>query len=677
MPAREDTPVPPSSTLDDLLRAYRAALTRGEPVTPEALCRDQPELLLDLLRRLESARATEIPRTDHPVSADSSATQPDARDVTTELSADAEPLPGYRLVRRLGRGGYGEVWEALAPGGFRVAFKFVSLEERAGAIELQALEIIRNLRHPNLLTVFGTWQSGGRLIIGMELADATLWDELAKASAKGRTGLPRRPLVRWSLDAARVIDYLNKPRHFVAGAKPVGIQHGDIKPQNILLVGQGVKVGDFGLVRLLRASVEQHIGGMTPLYAAPEVLEGRVSRWSDQYSLAVTWCQLRGGRLPFKGESVHEVRRMQREQQPDLSMLPDQERPIVARALGCDPRQRWPDCRAFVKALAECQTTSTGEAESGPREPLPPAGAPRAALTPRLEHGASPPPPMAQTTLRTSLPHPASDPHMRVRKKTFILATSLTLLITTAVGLGLFLVATNSRRPNSSIILADVGEERYAISDRGGTCESVRANGVARPSAGIQAPTGIDSRPLQIKDKAEPGPPAPVAPPPVRVKRGFDQQPTPEARVQAQQQAREQAQQQAREQAQQQAREQACFQAREQARLSPRTGAATNARAGPGIEPLNRPSPNRHVRLRPNPLRARSCRWPIRGRQRLLRHQSQNFHHSQIPLQIRNQRALASRLSPRFRSPLHLLRQPPWPPPRHPLALYPAGPISL
>ncbi|HYT88055.1 MAG TPA: protein kinase, partial [Gemmataceae bacterium] len=227
---------------------------------------------------------------------------------------------------------------------FQVAFKFVSLAGRAGAIEQKALMVIRNIRHPNLLSIFGVWQLDGWLAVGMELADRTLHDRLKEALDRSLPGIPRRELVRYVLDAAAVIDYLNKPRHFLDGGKPVGIQHGDVKPQNIFLIGEGVKVGDFGLVRLLERAVVQHEGGLTRAYAAPEVLAGQMSRWSDQFALAVTYCFLRGGRLPFTG--------LDRDR-PDLSMLPEEECAAVRRALERDPRQRWPSCRAFVKALAE------------------------------------------------------------------------------------------------------------------------------------------------------------------------------------------------------------------------------------------------------------------------------------------------------------------------------------
>ncbi len=89
---------------------------------------------------------------------------------------------------------------------------------------------------------------------------------------------------------------------------------------------------------------------MTPAYAAPELFDGQASGKSDQYSLAVSYCQLRGGRLPFNGSAI-QLMACHLSGTPDLSMLPEVEQPIVARAMAKDPADRWPDCRTFVAEL--------------------------------------------------------------------------------------------------------------------------------------------------------------------------------------------------------------------------------------------------------------------------------------------------------------------------------------
>src|SRR3954452_13026784 len=91
------------------------------------------------------------------------------------LRAGSEPVDGYILVERLGRGGFGEVWKAAGPGGFEVALKFIRLGEQAGSVETRALELMKGIRHAHLLPMFGAWRRGDLLIIAMELADRTLW----------------------------------------------------------------------------------------------------------------------------------------------------------------------------------------------------------------------------------------------------------------------------------------------------------------------------------------------------------------------------------------------------------------------------------------------------------------------------------------------------------------------
>src|SRR5437868_1603419 len=106
------------------------------------------------------------------------------------LEVGAEPVPGYRLIAFLGRGGFGEVWKALGPGGFAVALKFVRLADKGAAVEVRSLELMKALRHPQLVSVFGTWEADDRLIVAMELAERSLSDRLVEARGQGLAGLP-------------------------------------------------------------------------------------------------------------------------------------------------------------------------------------------------------------------------------------------------------------------------------------------------------------------------------------------------------------------------------------------------------------------------------------------------------------------------------------------------------
>ena len=284
-------------------------------------------------------------------------TTPETVEDRLRLVAGANAGQGYALTKRLGSGGFGEVWQATGPGGFHVALKFVLLDG-PDAVEARALELLKIVRHPNLLTTFGSWTKGDYLVIAMEQADRTLMDRFKEAALLGLPGIPRAELLGYFREAAHGLDFLNDCRHhLVEGGPAVSIQHRDLKPQNILLVGNGVKVADFGLARLLENDSASHTGHMTPAYAAPEFFGNKTSRYSDQYCLAVTYCQLRGGRLPFTG-SVMDLMLGHLEGVPDLAMLPEEERPVVTRALAKEPSDRWPNCTEFVEALAAIKVRS-------------------------------------------------------------------------------------------------------------------------------------------------------------------------------------------------------------------------------------------------------------------------------------------------------------------------------
>src|SRR5205085_11306742 len=180
-------------------------------------------------------------------------------------AAGAEPLPGYRLVKRLGGGGYGEVWRCVAPGGLPKAIKFVCGEtdpdRPAGALaqELGAIERVKVIRHPYLLGLDRVEVCGPDLLMVMELADKTLQDRLAECAAAGLAGIPRDELLPLLAHAAEALDLL-------AGH---GLQHLDVKPANLFLVGGHLKVGDFGLVGSIgggRTPAADSLSGITPKY---------------------------------------------------------------------------------------------------------------------------------------------------------------------------------------------------------------------------------------------------------------------------------------------------------------------------------------------------------------------------------------------------------------------------
>src|SRR6202008_879378 len=119
----------------------------------------------------------------------------------------------------------------------------------------------------------------GELVIVMELADKSLHDYFVECQTAGLVGIPRDTLLRFTRDAAEALDHMNEKHN---------LQHLDIKPRNLFLVSDRVKVADFGLVKHLeRANAEGVLGGVTPLYASPETFSGKISTRSDQYSLAI------------------------------------------------------------------------------------------------------------------------------------------------------------------------------------------------------------------------------------------------------------------------------------------------------------------------------------------------------------------------------------------------------
>ncbi len=320
-----------------------------------------------------------------------------------------EVVPGYTLIRQLGGGMAGDVWEARAAGGTHVAVKIVrSLSMLGGQKELKALRTIRDIRHPNLCPVHGFWtkdaegrlledgeteanlpdssvsietklsassgtetmaitqlpdhelpeskhRKAEQLIVVMGLGDRTLHDRLAEARIEAGLVTANNDNLVGGLDAAEAIGYLRAAASAIDELNQRhSIYHCDIKPKNILLVGSGVQVCDFGLANRIEGDIRKTRQAFaTPAYGAPEVLSGSTySRTVDQYSLAVTYYELCTGTLPFDAATEMSMLLAKGRGDFDLQYVSPPERKVLQRALDVDPEKRFATCTDFIDALA-------------------------------------------------------------------------------------------------------------------------------------------------------------------------------------------------------------------------------------------------------------------------------------------------------------------------------------
>lgn len=321
--------------------------------------------------------------------------------MTRTYAAGEEPVPGcgYRLTTFLGRGGFGEVWKAVGPGGTEVAVKMVPLGGMEGRKEFRALQLVKRIRHPNLVPTIAFWvrdatgttlddtvvsqlelrapasdEDGFRatasvppaagsqaveLIIVMGLGDVSLYDRLQQCRASGASGIPAEELLHYMDGAAAAIDYLNRPVHDL-GTGPVAIQHCDIKPHNIMIVGEAAQLCDFGLARAIGSVRMTTALAATLAYAAPECLQtGKPSEASDQYSLAMTYYELRTGQLPYQDSTYGAVMSAVLQGDLDFSAASLAEQSVLRRATSLDPASRFPSATEMVRGLrAACQGTA-------------------------------------------------------------------------------------------------------------------------------------------------------------------------------------------------------------------------------------------------------------------------------------------------------------------------------
>jgi eukaryotic-like serine/threonine-protein kinase len=215
---------------------------------------------------------------------------------------EATKLGRYSILSELGRGAMGVVYKATDTALERtVAVKTVHMElEKDGAEKYEArfyqeARAAGSLNHPNIVTVYDIGKEGNVAYMAMEFIEGV---ELRSLLGEGRT-LPVSQAVSIAVQVAEGLAYAHEH----------GVVHRDVKPANIMVVGEGpVKITDFGIARMRAAADELTQTGMmlgSPKYMSPEQVVGkRADHRSDIFSLGVILYEMLAGNAPFGGENV-------------------------------------------------------------------------------------------------------------------------------------------------------------------------------------------------------------------------------------------------------------------------------------------------------------------------------------------------------------------------------------
>jgi serine/threonine protein kinase len=296
--------------------------------------------------------------------------------------ADREIVPGYEILRELGRGGMGVVYKARQVALQRVvALKMVLSGAHARERDLDRFRsearAVANLHHPNIVEIYEFGEHEGLPYYSLEYVEG---GSLAR-KIRGRA-FPPHEAARIAEELARAIQYCHQR----------GVIHRDLKPSNILLQKKsetpstkcqkldsgsapdfGIrisdydpKISDFGLAKLLEADPGLTKSGMvmgTPSYMAPEQTQGRIrdiGPHTDIYALGTILYEMLTGRPPFRADSVLETMELVGTCEPPPpshvhSKVPRDLETICLRAMAKDPQRRYRSALALAQDLERFQ----------------------------------------------------------------------------------------------------------------------------------------------------------------------------------------------------------------------------------------------------------------------------------------------------------------------------------
>ena len=275
---------------------------------------------------------------------------------TSEETHDPQRRFGdYELIRELGRGGMGVVYEARHLSLNRtVALKMLHPARLSSAAQLQRFrqeaEAVAALDHPNILPVYEVGSVQGQPYFTMKLAEG---GALAGRIAHFKAQTSSHDAVTLLAATARAVHYAHQR----------GIQHRDLKPHNILLDAEGHPyVADFGLAKFSdrdsSLTLSTDVIG-SPAYMSPEQAAGdtkNLTTASDIYGLGAILYELLTGQPPFSAENVPSLLRKIVEDDPDVSGLGDPDlRTVCLKCLNKDPEQRYSSAEALADELERWQ----------------------------------------------------------------------------------------------------------------------------------------------------------------------------------------------------------------------------------------------------------------------------------------------------------------------------------
>jgi serine/threonine protein kinase len=256
---------------------------------------------------------------------------------------EADFIPGYEILNKLGGGVFGDVYKARKTSiGKFYAIKFLKVldeETRDDVLrEIKSVDAFAQVDHPHLVSIEDKGEVKGVPFIVMSYAgDETLKTRLNQA--------PLSPVAAYPI--------FRQVLQGVAALHERSIIHFDLKPANVFLRGEVARVGDYGLSKLVTQSARTlSMGRGTPAYMAPEMLQRKGDARSDVYSLGAMLFEVLSGSAPFQGDSEWEVlRKHESEPVKFPELIPPAVRPLIGRALDKDPARRFRDAGEMLQAF--------------------------------------------------------------------------------------------------------------------------------------------------------------------------------------------------------------------------------------------------------------------------------------------------------------------------------------